>query len=1355
MLFSVLIACRPSMASCRRVLSLCCILTAQTLNAQTPGISGTNVVIGRITSEQGLSDNTVWAITQDKQGFVWFGTSNGLNRYDGKHCVVYHRSSDSSGLSDDQIWSLYADTDGSIWIGTHSGLNRFDPSTRTFKKYFHDPDDPTSLSGNNVGPVYRDGIGVLWVGTDWGLNRFEKNTGTWTRFLPTPDDSTRQGDNHIDAILEDRHGRLWIGTGNFLQGGGDLYQFDRDKEAFSRFDYSDSSEFKAWNLDWVTSLFEDDSGSLWICSNYRGVYKLDEVSLTHTYVGFFRSSAKGIRVDRKGNPWIATWGPGLFRFEQQTGTYTRYSSDAVGSSRISSSRINTIFLDRAGLLWVGTEEGGVNTVSTKPFLIRQKLGDSLQIGNRIDGILVDKDGRLWIAATEFGIFRFDPRTHQSTLMSDLPVNTMFQDKAGAIWSFTHPFVIRFDSSRSTFTTVWTIPGYGGEDADALCVDSEGCLWVGTNWGLYRIERSMKKYTYFVHDPKDPLSITGGEVTVIFNDKSGNIWVGTTEGVNRFEKESQSFTHFNYDKRDSSSVSDNYCSGIWEDGSGTLWISTGHDIYRFNEASLILIRVLDRAFGQIAQDRKGRFWFSARGGKLSMFNPADGSLKEFGASDGLEDVEVRREGHCATLKSGEILFCTTNGILVFNPDSVITLTYVPPVVITGINRFTKPVNLGTSPELLREVTFAHDENVFSIDYAALSYDMSEYNQYAYMLVGFDKDWVYCGNTQEATYTNLDPGAYTFRVKGSNYDGVWNEEGVSIAVIITPPFWKTWWAYTLYVVLTAGLLYTLRRYEMNRQRLGFNYELEKVESAKLKEMDGVKSRFFANISHEFRTPLTLILGPVEAMVASARDESSRENLGLVHRNARRLLALVNQLLDLSRIEAQQMKLRTQETEIVEFVRGVAASFESLAVRRSIQLSVAWTEPIVGYIDSDVMEKILTNLLSNAFKFTNDGGQVTLELWKDVSSQAFCITVSDTGIGISPDQLDRIFDRFYQVDDTHTREREGTGIGLALTKELVHLHKGEITVSSEPGHGSTFTVKIPFARNRFGPEEISAEPRMKEDSVPQTAISASSGEEVQDVPGEAAPALLVIEDNADMRRYIRERLQHSYAITEAENGVAGVEMAIASVPDLIISDVMMPMMDGFEVCKRLKEDVRTSHIPIILLTAKAGTGHRIEGLQIGADDYLVKPFDAKELQVRAANLIEQRRLLRARFRTEVVLKPQDITVTPVDHQFLNRVMALVEEHMGESDFDTEFMAKELFLSRMQLHRKLKALTDRSPHDFVRAMRLQRAAQLLRKRAGNVSEVAFEVGFNNLSHFAKSFREEFGQSPSEFLAGIPRSDH
>jgi CheY-like chemotaxis protein/nitrogen-specific signal transduction histidine kinase len=566
---------------------------------------------------------------------------------------------------------------------------------------------------------------------------------------------------------------------------------------------------------------------------------------------------------------------------------------------------------------------------------------------------------------------------------------------------------------------------------------------------------------------------------------------------------------------------------------------------------------------------------------------------------------------------------------------------------------------------------------------------------------------------------------------------------------------------YAVFAGGILYTIRRYQINKINVRHQLELTSLETKALREVDQVRSRFFANISHEFRTPLTLILGPMETLVSAARDEKSREELGMVHRNAKRLLTLVNQLLDLSRIEAHRMKLSAREMDLVELVRGIAASFESLAARRSIQLSVTWSDPIVGYFDGDVVEKILTNLLSNAFKFTRDGGQVSVTVGRQVSpagGEEAAIEVGDTGIGIQSDELEKIFDRFYQVDGTQTREHEGTGIGLAVTKELVQLHKGHISVSSELERGSTFTIRLPLGKEHLSQEDITEAPTKpvgKEPKVASPETEAAGGATPEDdtvsESADQSPVVLVIEDNKDMRRYIRDRLEDSYAVLEAENGALGFEEATRSVPDLIVSDVMMPKLDGFELCRRLKEDMRTSHIPIILLTAKAGTDHRIEGLQIGADDYLVKPFHAEELATRITNLIEQRRRLRERFRNEIVLKPGDIAVTPVDEKFLNRVMEIVESHMADSGFGTEAMAKELFMSRMQMHRKLKALTGRGPHEFLRSMRLKRAEQLLRKHAGNISEIAYEVGFNNLSHFAKSFREEFGKTPSELLDSLP----
>ncbi|MGB2870216.1 MAG: ATP-binding protein, partial [Bacteroidota bacterium] len=627
---------------------------------------------------------------------------------------------------------------------------------------------------------------------------------------------------------------------------------------------------------------------------------------------------------------------------------------------------------------------------------------------------------------------------------------------------------------------------------------------------------------------------------------------------------------------------------------------------------------------------------------------------------------------------------------------------------------------------------------------------------------DKDWVKAGNRNASYYTNLAPGTYIFRVKGSNNDGVWNQEGISIAITISPPLWKTTWAYAGYIVSLFTLLLFARRYELNRQRYKHNAEMEQLQTAKLKEVDRIRTRFFANISHEFRTPLTLIDGPANQL-ASGDTKNARETGEIIARNSQRLLRLVNQLLDFSKFESGHMKLRVQELNVVDAVKTTAASFESLANRKEIQFVIHVPEnPISGWIDRDALEKILVNLLSNAFKFTKEGGKVIVNVGRNAlpsgqagipSDERVAIIVSDSGVGIPASQLDKIFDRFYQVDDTHTREQEGTGIGLALTKELVELHHGTIFVKSEPEKGSTFTVCLPLDKTSYRVDQIAeVHDEQPADQLIRSTLGAFTDVEsetamVEADADESLPLVLIIEDNVDMRRYIGTRLESNYRLAEAVNGAEGIKIAVDEIPDIIISDVMMPKMDGFEVCRKLKTDERTSHIPVILLTAKAGQDHKIEGLETGADDYLVKPFDAKELLVRVRNLVEQRKQLHERFQRELVIQPTGIKVHSADEKFLKKVFEVVERNLGDSDFDLATFTEEAGMSRLQLHRKLKAITGSSPGEFVRQFRLQRAADLLKKRVGTVSEIAYEVGFNNLSYFAKQFREKYGVAPSEFL--------
>ncbi len=652
-----------------------------------------------------------------------------------------------------------------------------------------------------------------------------------------------------------------------------------------------------------------------------------------------------------------------------------------------------------------------------------------------------------------------------------------------------------------------------------------------------------------------------------------------------------------------------------------------------------------------------------------------------------------------------------------------------------------------------MTFAcvYNENFISFEFSALSYVSPERNQYAYKMEGVDQGWVNAGTRRYVSYSNLDPGEYVFRVKGSNNEGIWNEAGTSVAIVISPPWWKTVWAYGFYAfgVLCAG--YSAWRLQVKRLRTRHEYEMTRFEAAKLHEVDEMKSRFFANISHEFRTPLTLILGPVKQMMEASEDEEAVHELRVVHKNASRLLDLVNQLLDLSKLESGNMKLQAIPRNIVPLVKGLSQSFCSYAERKRIGLHVtSIKDEIVVYIDRDKIEKIVTNVLSNAFKFTPEGGRIEVSLGED--QEYVNLRISDTGIGIPAEKVPKIFDRFYQVDGSHTRSQEGTGIGLSLTRELVELHKGKIEVESQEGRGTTVTIRIPLGKGHLKPEEICA-PEEEEEmrpSIREVLIrdddTKASTPPVFPATGPEKPVLLVVEDNADVREYICRNVNKTYRILEAIDGEDGWSTSTEQMPDIIVSDVMMPKMDGFELCRRLKSDDRTSHIPVILLTAKASSQDKIKGFEIGADDYVMKPFEPAELEARLRNLIDQRERLHDHFRKHGLFEIEVEHITPVDQKFLQRTAAIITEHMSDASFGVEVLAAEMAVSRSLLLKKIEALIGEPPNELIKRTRLNKAAKLLESRFGNISEIALEVGFGNPSYFAECFKKQFGFSPSHY---------
>jgi signal transduction histidine kinase/ligand-binding sensor domain-containing protein/DNA-binding NarL/FixJ family response regulator len=1362
-----------------------------------------NMEFEHLSASQGLVGNEVHCILQDSRGFMWFGTEAGLNRYDGYTFTVYrHEPGNPSSIVDAKVQCLWEDKEGILWIGTWKGLERFDRASSSFTHFLPNPQAPSGDWSNVIYYLREDRNGTLWAGGE-GVKSFDKSTGTFASFRHDSSDPHSLLHNNVDGIYEDESGILWIGT------GGGLERFDPGTKKFTHYwvdgNIAKGLEPNFYGPHWIQSIFEARNGILWLCTNggpvafdrKTGGFKLYRISQAARDSS--NLSVSSACEDESGVLWIGPWSRGLMTYDARADSFVSYPAVVTGHG------ICSLYRDRGGNLWIGTNGDGVFK-AVKPegrftpfthdgrnpsslsnnnvrYIYEDRNGISIgtAIGadafNRrtgvfsdaaarerpypITGVLLSRSGTLWTGMDYDGIntIRHNPyrRKFYSTRNAGLGGSacSFFEDRRGLVWMLINGAgVCQFDPQTEQFKNLGIGQNQSSVSARSIVEDSidntlDGwVLWIGTNDGLWRYDRRADAFTRFGYDPKDPASLSSNTVTTVFQDSHGTLWIGTDQGLNRMDPTSRGFVSYT----ESNGLPNNLVLGILEDDHRSIWVSTSKAISKLDPQTKRFV-------------------------SYSMKSVLPGI--RFGS------------GCCLRSTAGEMYFGGDGGFVVFQPDSIKENLYVPPLAITGFNTFDATVILDTAVSEKKVIELSYKDNVFSFEFAALSYTHPEENQYAYRLEGHDNDWIYCGNQQYARYVNVEEGKYLFRVRGSNNDGVWNEEGTSIAIIIAPPPWKTAWAYLLYVVVAGGALLSIRGYQVKRIRAKHHLEMTQLEAKTLRDVDQMKSRFFANISHEFRTPLTLILGPLEKWRTKSPDGELQQDLGMMERNAQRLLRLINQLLDLSKLEAGGMKLQAAPGNIVPFTRGIAQSFQSSGGRRNLTLEVESSEnEIEMYFDHDKMEKIFTNLLSNAFKFTPEGGTVTVHIshprpndhTRTSSSSVarpsrpynahtgtvgrgratshishhLSISVADTGIGIPPGELPHIFDRFYQVDSSQVREHEGTGIGLALTKELVELHRGEIHVTSEVGKGTEVILRFPLGKEHLEPGEIvespveASRPYGVRVHSPVTEPMAATPGVTQESSSEL-PLVLIVEDNADVRGYINEYLRSGYRVIEARNGLEGVAEAREQIPDLIISDVMMPKMDGYELCRVLKLDERTSHIPIVLLTAKAGTESKIEGLETGADDYLVKPFDAKELLVRVRNLIELRRKLRERFSASQVLKPGEIAVTSMDDTFLQKVMAVVESHIGDENFSVEHLGKEVGMSRSQVHRKLTALTGQAPSEFIRYMRLHRAKDLLTKKAGTVSEIAYMVGFSGVSYFTKCFQEQFGALPSEVKNTTP----
>ncbi len=1344
-----------------------------------------------LTTEDGLASNWTMAVFEDSEGFLWVNSGWQIYRYDGYEFRPMANANDSekffvirAGISQDRH--------GNIWLpAIGRGLCKMNPRTHELKEY---------TPGLELHGVKIDQWDNFWI-TAWkGLYLFDPDRETFSRFQLFEGDTAQvHVVMHVKEMTDEGRSILWVISRH------EIFSIPVN----SRLD--DSVSYDIGLIENHTNLFQLTPGEellglqtvgmreVWVGTNL-GLYCLDLSKLevksypfpfSHPIIGQY------LIFDHSGTLWIGGVG-GVITFDPHTGDFTKIKNDQANPHSIADDEVFDIFKDSRGNLWFATKDGGISRLDRHDYGIQhftQMDLPSVSSETEVFQVIKDRDGNIWAGTSSSGLYKIDEegtvtnyrhRPGDTTSMMSDAVTCLMEDSFGKIWiglAFEGFSVL--DPKKGTFRHY----PYSQEEV----------FWYGVM--LFKEGDNGRVYSHWpfrqmeFDDPENPnrqivdfldfvdlfgeehtgylLDQDPGPFSHVFDmevDKYENLWLADMQGLIIINPTSGEWLMIPEDSTASTSATQPMCNSVLKDRDGNFWIGTFHGISKvLFEGDPLSNPVTFKSYAEkegvsgkrvtlIGEDSDGHLWLISSTGLLE-FDKKKESFTHYDIRWKYDYRESANQYSGYHADDGEILVGCTKGFLRFYPDSIRPNPSIPPVVITNLKTGNDVVHindtLGASTILVHDIAYTDaitldwDQNDIAFEFAALDFTYPEQNQYAYRLEGLQDEWVSSGTRNEAFFTNLDHGKYTFEVKGSNNDGIWSEDFASLEITIRPPPWLTWWAYTGYALAALGLLVFARQQIISRERLKGQAKLEHMELEKAREVDTLKTQFFSNISHEFRTPLTLILGPLERIRTMVSSREVKEGLDVMHRNGQRLQRLINQLLDLSRLDSGRIELQPSEQELVTFLKGIWAHFEQAGKDRSIGYSMTtdcehyWTR-----FDRDKLEKAIFNLLSNAFKFSQEGGTIILDLKTD-PDEGVKIRVLDTGRGIPQEQLTHIFDRFYQADATLDRKHEGSGIGLALARQFVELHDGTITVESKEGQGSTFTIELPLEELSEAPAENELLHGVLVDSPTSFSTIGSKQHNLESLTATSddRPLVLVIEDNPDMRQYLWNVLNDTYNVLEGVDGLHGRKLAFKEIPDLIVSDIMMPGLDGQELCQQLKQDERTSHIPIVLLTARAGEKAKLEGLETGADDYITKPFSPEELKARVKNLIALRQKLREKYSGQFAFDTEEEDLSSVDQAFLRKVVDEIEAHRSDSAFNPDILANAIGLSRSQLHRKLKALIDMPTMDFVKCYRLKYAKRLLEKGAGNVVEVGYQCGFNSPSYFTTSFKKLFGAPPSEFI--------
>ena len=1301
----------------------------------------------KIDQSQGLSSSRITGIVKEEKGFVWIGTQNGLNRYDGFNVKIYNKQ--NSNIESNNISSLYLDRKNRIWLTTSGGgLNLYDRINDKFISYKNSQEKEFSIISNRINILTEREDGLFWIGTEKGLSLFDYDKNIFYNFP-----FNQQKSLNINSIYQDKNNNLWLGT--FANG---LFLFDSKTKKFTSIPQNKNQITSPINA--ITKLNSDE---ILLGTSGNGLLvvdlKMQKISNFLSHNQLLKDKTKitrSLKKDSKDNLWIGTDGYGLLEIQYPNSKepiVRNYINNAQLSSSLSGNAIYVIAEDEASNMWIGTAWNGVSVLDKKN---KTEIISSDIIGKNPNPVLsiFQNDKNIYLGLDGDGLNIYNKKNkkvkyYTNKTLGAKYIQKIFQSKDNNIWLGTFGNgLIRFNektkditSYKNTFSNNQSI---SFNDVRDIVEDEKNNLWIAT-WGggLNYFDRKANTFS------RQNTGINKNIISIL-KDKN-NIWLASFGGgLELFDIHKNKVTHFNYKETDTTSISSNNIFSLLKDTKGYLWIGTsGAGINRMNLKTNKIQRfenfenIKYKTITSIIEDNDFNIWFGSKKG-IIKYDYENNTFKTF--------TNLKGDFHINSVykdKAGFLYFGGIHGVTKFDPRLVNNTNSQPKVVIKSFKIFNKEAGVGANEilkkniTLTKEITLDYFHNVITFEFAALKFPTSENYEYSIKMENFDEDWRNIGTDRTATFTNLAPGNYTLKVKSRALSGSWGNTFTSLQITILKPYWQTNLAYAIYAILFTIGIYLFRKYLIAWGKLKSSLELEKITHEKDTELYNAKQQFFTNISHEIRTPVTLILSSINRLFdTNTNNEKDKRQIKASHtirRNSNLLLRLVNELLDVRKLEMNDVVLNVTASEFVSFTREIFLSFVDIASDRNIKYRFNSNEKTIPlWFDKNQLEKVIFNLLSNAFKFTDDGGAIHLNI--ETSLNQVTLLVNDTGIGLSVKNQEKIFNRFYQVKYAHTEKNKGFGLGLSIAKEIIELHKGSVKVHSKLKEGTTFVVKLLKGNTHFN-LNIDTKNSTENNTIHVLQNKISKRKSKQET-------ILIVEDNLEIQEALKDLLEEeNYTIKQACNGVEGLKLANTSFPSLIITDVMMPKMDGIELTKIIKSNTTTSHIPIIILTAKTASEAKKEGIETGADAYITKPYNEDFLKSRIKNLLKSRKLLKEKFVSNNLLNPKEITVNSKDQIFLERLYLILEKNLETNNVKAPIIAKQLHMSHSAMYKKIKSLTGLTYTEFIRDYRLSIAKQLIEEMGYSIADTCYKVGYSDRKYFSRLFKNKFKQNPSYYL--------